>query len=68
MKVCGTPACPVCVLPYSDAKKLPQDKLAAGILWHLAGTGETLDDLSFEGRLIVEADGWRRTLSKGRTL
>lgn len=64
MKFCGARNCPVCVLNYTEAKKLPQDKLAAGILWHLAGTGEGLEALSWEGRLIVEADGGRRQMER----
>lgn len=64
MKVCGAPRCPVCVLPYAEARALPQPEQASGILWHLAGTGEVLAALSFEARLIVKADLLRRRMER----
>ena len=66
MKSCGAPECPICVLPYVQAKALPQDKLARGILWHLAGTGEGIESLSLEGRLIVETYGLRTLTHAGK--
>lgn len=74
IRSCGRPACPVCGLSSLSSRSALDTSgrlhdgalaiLAAGILWHLAATGEPLEALSSTGRLIVQADALRRRLER----